>query len=201
MFYNELHSNKKPKSNVLSNSMALDTQVSSSSYKQPHRVARSSTKLNITKVFDIKVSQEEENPLAMIEEKNLESVLIKHWQDPKMIQIHMIFSEDMENSVQLDHLGFIKEEHKSELSQNNILTEDDISLDKNDMGEPQQVRNVPISNQLLASSPGKPGVLTKYTKHLTVAQFYNFYQYLKEIVPVLKIIASDREYIKSFKRK
>ena len=51
------------------------------------------------------------------------------------------------------------------------------------------------------SSPGKPAMLTKYTKHLTVAQFYNFYQYLKEIVPVLKIVASDKEYIKSFKRK
>ena len=81
------------------------------------------------------------------------------------------------------------------------MTEDDLSMDKNEQGEPQQVKVVPIKKQLMASSPGRPPVFARYTKHLTVAQFYNFFQYLKEIVPVLKIMASDKDYIKSFKRK
>lgn len=122
------------------NSVALDTMQSSQSGQRGLRMARSSTKLNITKVFDIVLPEEEVNPLKVIEEKNIENVLIKHWMDSKLIQIHMVFSEDLEAAVPLDNLGFLKEdkeEEKSENSQHNMLTEDDLSLDKNDMGEPQ----------------------------------------------------------------
>ena len=69
----------KKKCSALANSVSVDTMHSISSGQIGPRLARSSTKLNITKVFDIVVPEEEVNPLKIIDEKNLEGVLLKYW--------------------------------------------------------------------------------------------------------------------------